>query len=63
VLNKSKYILYTEILQNMPFALMTALHTLGILSTSFTFSNSLEGAPTYAEHLLAAFPSHLKWVG
>ena len=40
--------------------LMTALHTLGILSTSFTwndFSNSLEEVPTYAEHLLAAFPS------
>ena len=31
-----------------------------ILSTSFTWnalSNSLEGVPTYAEHLLAAFPS------
>jgi hypothetical protein len=41
-------------------SLMTALHTLGILSTSFTwnaFSNSLERVPTYAEHLLAAFPS------
>ena len=39
---------------------MTAFHTLGILSTSLpwnAFSNSLEGVPTYAEHLLAAFPS------
>jgi hypothetical protein len=51
-----------EILQSSqpPFALMTALHTLNILSTSFTwnaFPNSLEGVPTYAEHLLAFFPS------
>ena len=35
---------------------MTALHTLAILSTRFMwnvecFSNSLEGVPTYAEHL------------
>ena len=40
---------------------MTALNTLRILSTSFTwkewFSNDLEGVPTYAGHLLAAFPS------
>ena len=39
---------------------MTALHTLGILSTKLhleCFSNSVEGVPTYAEHLLAAFPS------
>ena len=41
------------------FALMTALHTLGILSTSFTWKTfpTLEGVPTYAEHLLAAFRS------
>jgi hypothetical protein len=38
---------------------MTALHTwhsLNQLHLEF-FSNSLEGVPTYAEHLLAAFPS------
>jgi hypothetical protein len=51
---------------------MTALHTLGILSTSITwnaFPNCLEGVPTYAKHLLAAFlhsavrliPNHLKF--
>uniref|UniRef100_A0A8C7CRN0 Fibroblast growth factor receptor-like 1 n=1 Tax=Oncorhynchus kisutch TaxID=8019 RepID=A0A8C7CRN0_ONCKI len=37
---------------------MTAWHTLVILSTSLEcFSNSFEGVPTYAEHLLAAFLS------
>ena len=34
---------------------LTALHTIAILS--ILFSNSLEGVPTYARHLLAAFPS------
>jgi hypothetical protein len=39
---------------------MTALHTLGILSTSFTWivlSKSLEEILTYVEQLLAYFPS------
>jgi hypothetical protein len=39
---------------------LTDLHTLGILSTSFNwnaFFNRLVGVPTYAEHLLVAFPS------
>jgi hypothetical protein len=51
VLNESKYILNSHI-----FALMTALHTLDIISTSFMrndLSNILEGV----EHLLVAFPS------
>ena len=46
-----------EILQ--PFALMTALHTLGFFLNQLhleCFPNSLEGVATYAEHL-AAFPS------
>ena len=48
---------------------MTALHTLGILSISF-MRNAFPTVPTYAEHLLAAFPplcgptqpKHPNWV-
>ena len=48
-----------------PFALMTALYSLGILSPQSAswgiqmewFSNNLEEVPRGAEHLLAAFPS------
>jgi hypothetical protein len=38
---------------------MTALHTVGTLNQLHLerISNCLEGVPTYAEHLLAAFPS------
>jgi hypothetical protein len=36
---------------------MIALHTLGIILTMRNAFPSLEGVPTYAEHLLAAFPS------
>jgi hypothetical protein len=48
-----------EILQTATFALMTAFHTWHSLNQLHLecFSNSLEGVPTYAEHLLAAFPS------
>ena len=57
VLNKSKYISNSS--KSPPFALMTALHTWHSLNQLHLecFSNSLEGVPTYAEHLLAAFPS------
>jgi hypothetical protein len=42
---------------------MTALHTLGILSTSFSWNAFLEGVPTYAEYLLAAFAlKNLKYI-
>ena len=54
-----KMYLISEILQKPPFALMTTLHTLSVLSTSFTwnaFLTVLKEFP-HAEHLLAAFPS------
>ena len=62
-----------EILQSSTLCLddsfTHSLHSLNQLHLD-RISNSLEGVPTYAEHLLAAFsslcgpthPNHLKWV-
>ena len=63
MLNKSKYIVWDSSKQP-PFALMTALHTLGILSTSFTWNafpkkswKVLKELPHMLSTWLAAFPS------
>jgi hypothetical protein len=50
--------IYFRFFKVATLCLMTALHTLFILSTIFMRNAfSLELVPTYAEHLLAAFPS------
>ena len=60
VLNKSKYILYLRFFKVATLCLDDSFahswHSLNQLHLA-CFSNSLEGVPTYAEHLLAAFPS------
>ena len=63
MLNKSKYILHLRFFKVATLCLddsyahswhsLNQLHEVVIVC----FSNSLEGVPTYAEHLLAAFPS------
>ena len=59
-LNKSKYILYLRFFKVATLWLDESFahswHSLNQLYLE-CFSNSLEGVPTYAEHLLAAFPS------
>lgn len=45
--NKPKYILHLRFLEELPFALLTDLHTLGILSISF----SRDGVPTFLKEL------------
>ena len=59
-LNKSKYILYLSFFKVATLCLDDSFahswHSLNQLHKE-CFSNSLEGAPTYAEHLLAAFHS------
>ena len=63
VLNKSKYILYLRYFKVATLCLddsfATFWNSLNQLHLE-CFSNSLEGVPTYAEHLLAAFPSFLQ---
>ena len=58
VLNKSKYILYLRFFKvaTLDDSFAQSWHSLNQLHEE-CFSNSLEGVPTYAEHLLAAFPS------
>ena len=60
VLNKSKYMLYLRFFKVATLCLddsfAHAWHSLNQLHLE-CFPNSLEGVPTYAEHLLAAFPS------
>ena len=50
------FFLHFRLFKVATLCLVTALHTLGILSTSFTW-NALPTVPPYAPHLLAAFPS------
>ena len=60
VLNKSRYILDFRFLKVATLCLDDNFaHTWNSLNQLHEecFSNSLEGVPTYAEHLLAAFPS------
>ena len=58
--NTSKYILYLRFFKVATLCLddnfAYSWHSLNQLHLE-CFSNSLEGVPTYAEHLLAAFPS------
>ena len=60
MLNKSKYILYLRFFKVATLCLDDSFahswYSLIQLHLE-SFSNSLEGVPTYAEHLLAAFPS------
>jgi hypothetical protein len=60
VLNKSKYILHLRFFKVAKLCLDDSFahswHSLNQLHLE-CFSNRLEGVPTYAEHLLAAFPS------
>ena len=60
VLNKSKYILYLRFFKVDTLCLddrfANSWHSLNQIHLE-CFSNSLEGVPTYAEHLLAAIPS------
>ena len=69
-LNKSKYILHLRFLKVATLFLddsnAHSCHSLNQLHLE-CFSNSLEGVPTYAKHLLAACPglcgpNHLNWV-
>ena len=59
-LNKSKYILDFRFFKVATICLddsfVHSWHSLNQLHLEY-FSNSLEGVPTYAEHLLEAFPS------
>ena len=73
LLNKSKYILNFRFFKVPPFALMIALHTLGILSTSFTYNYFLTFLMEFP-HMLSTcwfhflhsavqlIPNHLNWV-
>ena len=68
VLNQ-KYILHLRFLKVATLCLDSFAHSWHSLNQLHLecFSNSLEGIPTYAEHLLAAFPSlcsptHPNWV-
>ena len=73
VLNKCKYISYLRFFKKSPFALMTALHTLGILSTSF-MRNAFQTVLKEFTHMLSncwllflhsavqLIPNHLNWV-
>ena len=73
VLNKSKYMLYLRFFKYPHFALMTALHTLGIFSTRFTwiaFPTVLKEFPhmlntcwlIYIHSAVQLIPNHLNWV-
>ena len=60
VLNKSKYTLYLRFFKVATLCFDDSFahswHSLNQLHLEY-FSNSLEGVPSYADHLLAAFPS------
>jgi hypothetical protein len=60
VLNKSKYILYLRFFKEATLCLDDSFahswHSLNQFNLE-CFFNSLKGVPTYAENLLAAFPS------
>jgi hypothetical protein len=55
VLNKSKYIFFVATLC-LDDSFAYYWHSFNQLHLEY-ISNGLEGVPTYAEHLLAAFPS------
>jgi hypothetical protein len=60
VLNKSKYIFLLEIVQIATLCLDDSFaHSWNYLNKLHLecFYKSLEGVPTYAEHLMGAFPS------
>ena len=60
MVNKSKYILYLRFFKVATLcpddSFAQSWHSLNQLLLE-CFSNNLEGVPTYAQHLLAAFPS------
>ena len=65
VLNKSKYILDLRFFKVPTLCLDDSFahswHSLNLLHLE-CFSNSLDGVPTYAEHLLAAFSSAVQLI-
>ena len=73
MLNKSKYILYLRFFKVATLCLMSALHTLGIISTSFirtAFPTVLKEFPhmlstgwlLFLHSVVQLIPNHLNWV-